>query len=158
MIIEDQNSKNIKPPAKPKSSARDKYGFSQKEFIDIVKGEDLQQTATRMKYILEQINNLPTKNIIVHNISKQLLKKKKNIIESANDLRGIAIMPAIIMAVFKITIQYSSPKGNLLLRHYQHGARSKLSTNTAKLNLIYITQQQGFNFAVCVDSFDLAPC
>ena len=110
MIIEDQNSKNIKPPAKPKSSARDKYGFSQQEFINIVKGEDLQQTATRMKYILEQINNLPTKNIIVHNISKQLVKKKKNIIESANDLRGIAIMPAIIMAVFKMTIQYSSPK------------------------------------------------
>ena len=99
-----------------------------------------------MKYILEQINNLPTKNIIVHNISKQLLKKKKNIIESANDLRGIAIMPAVIMAVFKITIQYSSPKGNLILRLYKHGARSKLLTNTAKLNLIYITQQQGFKY------------
>ena len=77
IIIEDQNSKNIPPPVKPKSRARDKYGFSQQEFINIVKGEDLQQTATRMKYILEQINNLPTKNIIVRNISKQLLKKRK---------------------------------------------------------------------------------
>ena len=104
-----------------------------------------------MKYILEQINNLPTKNIIVHNISKQLLKKKKNIIESANDLRGIAIMPAVIMAVFKITIQYSSPKGNLILRLYKHGARSKLLTNTAKLNLIYITQQQGFKYCALLD-------
>ena len=60
-------------------------------------------------------------------------------------------MPAIIMAVDKITIQYSSPKGNLLLSQYQHGARSKLSTNTAKLNLIYITQQQGFKYCALLD-------
>ena len=151
IIINDQNSKNIPPPAKPKSRARDKYGFSQQEFINIVKSDDLQQTAIKMKYILEQINSLQSKNIIVHNISKQLLKKKKDTIESANDLRGIAIMPAIIMAVDKITIQYSSPKGNLLLSQYQHGARSKLSTNTAKLNLIYITQQQGFKYCALLD-------
>ena len=55
------------------------------------------------------------------------------------------------MAVDKITIQYSSPKVNLLLSQYQHGARSKLSTNTAKLNLIYITQQQGFKYCAILD-------
>ena len=151
IIINDDNAKNLPPPMKPKSRAKDKYGFSQQEIINIVKSENLYLTAVKMKYILEQIKNLPTNNIIIHNISKQLLRKKKDIIESANDLRGIAIMPAIIMAVDKITIQYSSPKGNTLLSQYQHGASTKLSTNTAKLNYIYITQKQGFNFCALLD-------
>ena len=55
------------------------------------------------------------------------------------------------MAIDKITIQYSSPKDNIFLSKYQHGARTKLSTNTAKLNMIYITQQQGFKYCALLD-------
>ena len=53
IIINDQNSINISPPTTPKSKARDKYGFNQQVFINIVKSNGLQQTAIKMKYILE---------------------------------------------------------------------------------------------------------
>ena len=36
-IIKDQNSKNTPPPSKPKSRARDKFGFSQQELINITR-------------------------------------------------------------------------------------------------------------------------
>ena len=41
-------------------------------------------------------------NFLIHNKCRLITKKKKDIIESYKDLRGIAIMPAIIMIIDKI--------------------------------------------------------
>ena len=151
IIINDNHTNKLPPPPTPKSRARDINGFSQQEIIKVVSSTNLQDTAIKMKYLLNQLRNIQSKNIIVHTISKQLLKKKKEIIETSNDLRGISIMPAIILAVDKITIQYAREKGNQILSKYQHGARSKYSTNTAKINLIYLAQQKGFTYSALLD-------
>ena len=51
-----------------------------------------------------------------------------------NDLRGIVIIPAIIMLHGNITILYSSPMGNNMLIKYKHGGRTQYSTNTVKMS------------------------
>ena len=151
IIINDQQSNQLGPPITPKSRARDANGFSQREIMEIIKGDNLNNTAQRMKYIIEKISKNETKGILIHNKSKQLLKKKKDIISSSNDLRGISIMPAIIMTLDKITIAYASPKADIYLSKYQHGGRSKYSTNTAKLNLIYSTNTKGYKYCLLLD-------
>ena len=60
-------------------------------------------------------------------------------------------MPAIIMTLDKITIVYASPKADIFLSKYQHGGRSKHSTNTAKLNLIYSTNAKGYKYCLLLD-------
>ena len=119
--------------------------------MEIVKGENLKSTAKRMKYIIENLIQNQTKGILIHNKSKQLLKKKKDIITNSNDLRGISIMPALIMTLDKITILYASPKADTFLSKYQHGGRSNYSTNTAKLNLIYAAKTKGFKYSLLLD-------
>ena len=151
IIIKDQTSEQIEAPTIPKSRARDINGFNQRELMEIVKGENLNSTAKRMKYIIENLIQNQTKGILIHNKSKQLLKKKKDIITNSNDLRGISIMPALIMTLDKITILYASPKADTFLSKYQHGGRSNYSTNTAKLNLIYAAKTKGFKYSLLLD-------
>ena len=76
IIIKDQTSEQIETPTIPKSRARDINGFNQRELMEIVKGENLNSTAKRMKYIIENLIQNQTKGILIHNKSKQLLKKK----------------------------------------------------------------------------------
>lgn len=151
IIIDDTNTVNMIPLFIPRSRAKDKKGFTQRELMKIVRGSNLNETAKRFKYILDKLKHNKTNKIIFHNISKLLLKKKKDIIESMNDLRGIAIMPAIIMVLDKITILYSSPMGNRMLSKYQHGGRTQYSTNTAKMNLIYSAKTKGYTYCLLLD-------
>ena len=151
IIIDDTNTVNMIPLFIPRSRAKDKKGFTQRELMKIVRGSNLNETAKRFKYILDKLKHNKTNKIIIHNISKLLLKKKKDIIESMNDLRGIAIMPAIIMVLDKITILYSSPMGNRMLSKYQHGGRTQYSTNTAKMNLIYSAKTKGYTYCLLLD-------
>ena len=142
IIIEDKNTINMISPFIPRSRAKDIKGFTQRELMKIIRGSNLNDTAKRFNYILDKLKHNKTNNIIIHNFSKLLLKKKKDTVESINDLRGIAIMPAIIMLLDKITILYSSPLGNRMLSKYQHGGRTQYSTNTAKMNLIYSAKKK----------------
>ena len=151
IIIDDRNTVNMIPPFIPRSRAKDIKGFTQRELMKIVRGSNLNETAKRFKYILDKLKHNKTNKIIIHNISKLLLKKKKDIVESMNDLRGIAIMPAIIMVLDKITILYSSPLGNRMLSKYQHGGRTQYSTNTAKMNLIYSAKTKGYTYCLLLD-------
>ena len=151
ILINDEETKHMKSPSLPKSTARDYNGLNQRELMEIVKGDNLNSTAERMKYLLQKIDQIDTKEIIIHNKSKQLLKKKKDVITSSNDLRGISIMPAIIMTIDKITIPYTNKIANNLLNNNQHGGRTQYSTNTAKLNLIYMAHTKGYNYSLLLD-------
>ena len=106
IIIEDINTINMIPPFIPRSRAKDTKGFTQRELMKIVRGANLKDNAKRFKYILDNLKNNKTSKILIHNLSKLLLKKKKDNVESINDLRGIAIMPAVIMVLDKITFFY----------------------------------------------------
>jgi len=72
--------------------------------------------------------------IIIHNFFQTSIKKEKDIREPMNDLRGIVIIPAIIMFHGNITILYLSSMGNNMLSKYQHGGRTQYSTNTVKMS------------------------
>lgn len=133
-IIEDPTSKNIEPPVIPKSRARDMNGFSQRELIQLIRGNNLNETAIRAKYVIEKAISNPTGNLLIHSTSKILLKQKKEIIESSKDLRPISIMPTIIMACDKIANCYLKSYIEKLTFRKQHRARR--GTSTAKLNII----------------------
>ena len=60
-------------------------------------------------------------------------------------------MPAIIMVIDKITNQYLQPFIQALQLPKQHGARKGFSTNTAKMNIIYIAKKKGLRHFLALD-------
>ena len=123
IIIEYINTINMINLFIPRSSAKDIKGFTQRELMKKVRGTNLNVAAKMFKYILDNLKHNKTNKIIVHNFSKFILKKNNDILDSINDLRGIAIMPAVIMVLDQKTILYSSQMGNRKLSKYQLGQR-----------------------------------
>ena len=151
IILRDNKAKEIPPPPIPKSTAKDINGFSQREIAQLINGNNLYETALRAKYILEKSISSKTGNLLIHSTSKILLKQKKETIQSSKDLRPISIMPAIIMVIDKITNQYLQPFIQALQLPKQHGARKGFSTNTAKMNIIYIAKKKGLRHFLALD-------
>ena len=105
IINQEQKYKEYKAPYIPKSKALDKLGFSQRKIMTLIKKENLYETAVQFKKLLLNINNIEGSQYLIHNMSKTILKKKKAEISNYGDLRGISIMPAIIMVHDKILLQ-----------------------------------------------------
>ena len=151
IIIEYKNTVNMIPPFIPRSRAKDIKCSTQRELMKIVRGSNLNDTAKRFKYILDKLKHNKTNKIIIQNTSKLLSKKKKDIVESMNELRGIVIISAIIMVLDKITIIYSSPLDNRMLSKYQHVGRTQYSTNTTKMKLTYSAKTKVYTYCCLLD-------
>ena len=151
IIIQDEKSKNIPPPSIPKNEAKDINGFGQKEIMKIIVGKNLQETCQKLKNIIQNTLKSENKHLLFHNTSKIILKKKKDNIESWKDLRPITITPAIIMIHDKILLAYLKSEIDSTFSMKQHGARPGLSTNTAKLNIIFNANKKGLNYCMLLD-------
>lgn len=151
VIIQDKNSTNIPPPAIPKSEAKDINGFGQKEIMKIIVGNNLKETSQKLKNLIHNTSNSENKSLLFNNTSKIILKKKKDYIESWKDLRAITITPAIIMIHDKILLTYIRAEIDSIFSKKQHGARPGLSTNTAKLNIIFNANKKGLKYCMLLD-------
>ena len=60
-------------------------------------------------------------------------------------------MPDIIIVIDKITNQYLQPFIQTLKLPNQHAARKGYSTNTAKMNIIYIAKKKGMRHFLALD-------
>jgi len=102
-IIEKKyDTTNIKPPIKPKSKAKDMYGISQRQIIELVASENLKQTINKFKWFISTIIKQQDAKLVIHNTSKIMLKKKKQEIAGYKDFRALSTMPATIMVFDKI--------------------------------------------------------
>ena len=106
---------NIKTPEIPKSTAKDKYGFNQRDIMNLMRSKTMQETIRKYRWIIQSVTNNKTGALLLHRTSKLLLKKKKENITSYNDLRGISIMPAILMVLDKLTISFTKNTTNQFL-------------------------------------------
>ena len=71
--------------------------------------------------LLNETKNSESIQLLIHNISKIILKKKKSEIKSFGDLRPIAIMPAMIMAFDKVVAKIIDKDIKKNLSANQHG-------------------------------------
>ena len=128
---------NIKTPEIPKSTAKDKYGFNQRDIMNLMRSKTMQETISKYRWIIQSVTNNKTGALLLHRTSKLLLKKKKENITSYNDLRGISIMPAILMVLDKLTISFTKNTINQFLNKNQHGGHKGYNTNSVKLGILY---------------------
>ena len=151
LITKFPESKIIKCPKKPKSHARDAYGTNQRELWKHIYSENLETAAYKLAVLIKKISESTTGEIILHRTSKIILKRKKDFVETWKDVRPITIMPAIFMVVDKITNAYLKNKLHPLIYNHQHGARSGMSTATAKMNLLYTLKKENFKYILLLD-------
>ena len=151
LITKFPDSKGIKCLKKPKSHARDIYGTNQRELWEHIYSENLATAAYKLAVLIGKITESTTGEIILHRTSKIILKKKKDFVESWKDVRPITIMPAVFMVVDKITNAYLKNKLQPLIYNHQHGARSGMSTATAKMNLLYTLKKENFKYSLLLD-------
>ena len=137
IINQKQKYKEYNAPFVPKSKALDKLGFSQRKIMKLIKKENLFETAVQFKKLLLSISNIEGSQYLIHNTSKTILKKKKAEITNYGDLRGISIMPAIIMVHDKILSQIINEDIDSILDINQFGGRQGLDTTSAKALINY---------------------
>ena len=70
-------SSSLQPPKKPRSSARDLQGFSQRELWNYIKAENLKLSAYKLAFIIKNAANIETGDQLIHRTSKIILKKKE---------------------------------------------------------------------------------
>ena len=136
IIMEHIQLDNVEPPHIPKSRAKDQYGFCQRKIIKLIRGENMKDTIIKLQWLLNETKNSESIQLLIHNISKIILKKKKSEIKSFGDLRPIAIMPAMIMAFDKVVAKIIDKDIKKNLSANQHGGRENRGTNTAKIQMI----------------------
>ena len=151
IITKIPNITSIKCPKKPKSTARDINGISQRELWEHIQSENLQMAAYKLAQLIQNVTISQTGETLIHRTSKIILKKKKDFIESWKDVRPITIMPALFMVTDKITNAYLKIKLQPLIYNHQHGARTGMSTATAKMNLLYTLQKESFKYSLLLD-------
>ena len=105
MIIDNPSSEQLTPPNIPYSKARDLNGWSQREIMKIIKGNNLKETALNFKIIIKQVFEADKGELFLHRTSKFFFKKKKDTIESFKDLRALAISPTSVMIIDKLASQ-----------------------------------------------------
>ena len=137
IITKAYDTTNIKPPRTPKSKAKDLYGYSQKNIIELVKAQNLKETIIKFKWIINILKTKVNNNLIIHNTSKIILKKKKQEINGYEDLRALSIMPAFIMSFDKIISAEIDKEIKEQLSVNQHGGKENHGTNTAKIAMLY---------------------
>ena len=64
-------------------------------------------------------------SFLLHRSSKLLLKKKKENINSFRDLRGISILPSILMVLDKISINFKKNQVNQFLSKTKCGGSKR---------------------------------
>ena len=106
MIINNQLSEQLTPPNIPHNKAEDLKGWIQIEIMKIIKGNNLKETALNFKIINKQVFEADQRELFLHRISKFFFKKKKDTIESLEDLRALAILPTLVMIIDKSSSQY----------------------------------------------------
>ena len=115
-MLKSNDINNLPPPDTPKSTAKDKYGFNQKDIMEIIKSQTLKQTILKFQWIIKAATDNNTGALLLHTTSKLLLKKKKDNINSFGDLRGISIMPAILMVLDKLSINFIKKTSKPILK------------------------------------------
>ena len=158
IIMEHIQLDNVEPPQIPKSRAKDQYGFCQRKIIKLIRGENMKDTIIKLQWLLSETKNSESIQLLIHNISKIILKKKKSEIKSFGDLRPIAIMPAMIMAFDKVVAKIIDKDIKKNLSANQHGGRENRSTNTAKIQMIYTMKKKGYTKILFIDlkkAFDM---
>ena len=108
-------------------------------------------TASNFKKLLEKIKISQNSNIIIHTISRVILKKKKENIENWEDLRSLSIMPAMIMVHDKIlrNIIISILQPNL--NKNQFGGRKGHDTILARILINYNATKNKYNKILLID-------
>ena len=136
-MLNDNDINNIKTPEIPKSTAKDKFWFNQRDIMNLIRSKTMQETISKYRWIIQSATNNKTGALLLHRTSKLLLNKKKENITSYIDLRGISIMPAILMVLDKLTISFTKNTTNQFLNKNQHGGHKGYNTNSAKLGILY---------------------
>ena len=88
---------------------------------------------------------------LIHSTSKTILKKKKANITNYGDLRGISIMPSIIMVHDKILSQIINEDIDSTLDINQFGGRQGLNINSAKILINYKAVVEDMNKILLID-------
>ena len=151
IIIQDKSTENIPPPHTPHSRAKDINGFSQRDLINLIKGNNLNDTAINFKKLLSRAYASKNSKLLIHRTSKFFFKKKNDVIETYKDLRALAILPAVIMVLDKIMNPIVRKKCENYIASSQHGGRENRSVNTEKLEVITGAKQLGYQKALLID-------
>jgi len=129
----------------------DAFGTDERELWEHIQTENLATAAYKLAALIRKITESTTGKIILHRTSKIILKRKKDFVETWKNVRPITIMPAIYMEEDKITNAYLKNKLQPLIYNHQHGARSGMSTATAKMNLLYTLNKEQFKCNLLLD-------
>ena len=156
----EEKYKNYPAPFLPKSKAKDKNGFSQYIIMKNIKSKDnkLITIAKNFRYLISIIKLAENKEIFGHLITKTILKKKREYINTYSDLRCISIVPSLIMVhdkiLYSIIIDMLEPK----LNKNQFGGRKGLDTTLAKILINYKSTTETMEKILLIDlkkAFDL---
>jgi hypothetical protein len=91
------------------------------------------------------------KEYLLHNISKVILFKKCDEIESWKDLRPISVMPAWLMFIEKAANEVLKKLITEKLSKNQFGFKKGCSTNIAKLMVNYMASRNSYKKALLID-------
>ena len=135
----------------PKSKARDLNGFSQRDIIHIIKGENTHQDLLNLTTLLYRLWSNSGRTLFFHRTSKVILFKKLQEIRDFRDTRPISIIPAVIMVMQKIISPIIKEIIKGKINKYQFGFKVDSDINSAKLYLAYIMYKNGFKRALLID-------
>ena len=119
--------------------------------MEIIKNKTLNEIILKYQWIIKAAADNKSGAFLVHRTSKLLLKKKKENIQSFCDLRGISIIPAILMILDKISINIIKKQVNQFLNKMQYVGRKGYSTNSAKLEILFQSIKNKFTYSLCLD-------
>ena len=99
--------------------------------MTIISKDNLQESLERFHFLLLKSWEVENKMLFFHTISKLFLLMKCDIINSHKDLRGISIMPAIIMIADKLILPIIKGKITPTLAVHQYAGKDESDINIA---------------------------
>ena len=134
----DDALKAFQPLKKPKSSARDFYGFSQQEIIAAIAGANLSESFNKMATLIHGVIKDPENTrLFLHTTSKMMLKKKTPNPTTYDQLRPLSIMPAWVMCIDKLLYPYIKEKMKGIISTTQYGNPEGADITMAKEVIMY---------------------
>ena len=77
-MLKSNDINNIQTPEIPKSTAKDKYGFNERDIMNLIKSKTIQETINKYRWIIQSVTN-SVFLLSVHYPARKLSAKKMKV-------------------------------------------------------------------------------
>ncbi|MBI2271685.1 MAG: hypothetical protein HYU69_15185 [Bacteroidetes bacterium] len=150
-LLTSCKSERLQPITKPRSTALDFFGFSQHDLHKAIKGETLSDNQANLTKLFDAALRSKNNSFFFHNRTKIILFNKVENPSKWEELRGIAILPAWLMLMKKLSLPTLLASIQDKIKNFQYGSIEGRSTGIARLTIIHNSRKFGYNKSVLID-------